>query len=45
MNNKTKSNINIDYRLTLCNKCLGCNKLEQQSFKGTNKCDNYRSMR
>ena len=43
MSNKTKSNITIDYRLTLCSKCLGCNKLEMQTFKGINKCDNYRS--
>jgi len=45
MTNKNKSNYNIDYRLTLCIKCLGCNKLEDKKYKGTDKCDNYRSMK
>lgn len=26
---------------SLCYTCLGCNKLEIEQFRGTNKCENY----
>ena len=28
--------------LTQCHKCAGCNRLEQESFRGDDKCQNYR---
>lgn len=27
----------------LCLDCLGCNRLEEESFKGTYRCNNWRS--
>ena len=27
--------------LTKCYKCLGCNRLESESFRGDNDCKNY----
>ncbi len=27
--------------LTLCNKCLGCNRLEDENFRGDNNCRNF----
>jgi len=33
---------NARLALTQCWKCLGCNRLEQPGFRGTNKCNNFR---
>lgn len=30
------------YMLTLCYRCLGCNKLESEEFKGVNQCNEFR---
>lgn len=33
----------IEYKKTLCNSCLGCNKLELKNFKGLLQCNDYRN--
>lgn len=30
------------YMLTLCYKCIGCNKLEDEEFKCTKECKHFR---
>lgn len=30
------------YTLTLCYRCLGCNRQEQEAFRGVRECEAYR---
>lgn len=32
-----------EYEKTLCNLCLGCNKLEIKGFRGVTNCNEYRN--
>ena len=34
---------NARLMLTKCGNCLGCNRLENENFRGDSKCKNYRS--
>ena len=31
----------VKYQLSLCVKCLGCNRQESEKFEGVRKCDNF----
>lgn len=41
-NSNAKTRAERPIKQTICNKCLGCNRLEIQEFEGVKECKNFR---